>query len=76
MKILGIDPGYATLGWAIIEGSLKIIDYGFIETNQEMGIAERLFIIHNGINNIIKYYPVTSGPVQYQPEYHRYAQYL
>lgn len=56
MKILGIDPGYATLGWAVIADSLKIIDFGLIETNRDQGIDERLFVIHSEINKIIVYY--------------------
>lgn len=56
MRILGIDPGYATLGWAIIDGSLKIVDYGLVETNNNIRIDERLFIIHNQINKIIANY--------------------
>lgn len=56
MRILGIDPGYATLGWAIIDGNLKILDYGLVETNNNIRIDERLFIIHNQINKIIANY--------------------
>ncbi len=56
MKILGIDPGYATLGWAVIADNLKIIDFGLIETNREQEIDERLFIIHCEINKIVEYY--------------------
>lgn len=56
MRILGIDPGYATLGWAIIDGSLKIVDYGLVETSNNIRIDERLFIIYNEINKIIANY--------------------
>jgi len=56
VRILGIDPGYATLGWAIIDGNLKIVDYGLVETNNNIRIDERLFIIHNEINKIIANY--------------------
>jgi crossover junction endodeoxyribonuclease RuvC len=56
VRILSIDPGYATLGWAIIEGSLNIIDYGSIETDRVLGIDERLLIIHQQLNIIINTY--------------------
>jgi crossover junction endodeoxyribonuclease RuvC len=56
VRILSIDPGYATLGWAIIEGSLKIVDYGSIRTKSGLGIDERLFIIHDELNKIIDHY--------------------
>jgi crossover junction endodeoxyribonuclease RuvC len=56
VRILSIDPGYATLGWAIIEGTLKIVDYGAVETKSGLEIDERLLIIHNELNKIIDYY--------------------
>jgi crossover junction endodeoxyribonuclease RuvC len=64
VKILGIDPGYATLGWSVISDNLKIIDYGFIETSSGQEIHERLFIIHNEINKIIDYYKPDSLAVE------------
>ncbi len=58
MKILGIDPGYGTLGWAVVDSGLKIIDYGSIITASDLGIDERLLQIHLKIINIIdKYKP-------------------
>ena len=53
MKILGIDPGFDRLGWAIIEHDLKIIDFGIIETSRDSEIDERLLEIHKKIKNII-----------------------
>ncbi len=56
MKILGIDPGYGTLGWAVVEQNLNIVDFGVIETGANLPIDERLLEIHIGITNIIKTY--------------------
>ena len=56
MKILGIDPGYGILGWSVIEKSLKLIDYGTIETCSSNNIDERIFIIHNELSKIISHY--------------------
>ena len=56
MRILGIDPGFAILGWAVIEKDLKIIDYGVIKTSQNASIDERLLKIHTEITTIIKTY--------------------
>jgi crossover junction endodeoxyribonuclease RuvC len=56
VRILGIDPGYSTLGWAIIEGALEIVEYGIISTNSDLDIDERLLTIHYEINKIIKIY--------------------
>ena len=59
MRILGIDPGFAILGWAVIEQDLRIIDYGVIETRSNTAIDERLLKIHTEITKIIN---------RYQPE--------
>ncbi|MBU4360664.1 crossover junction endodeoxyribonuclease RuvC [Patescibacteria group bacterium] len=59
MTILGIDPGYARAGWAILEKSgqdLKLIKYGCIETTKETEHAERLKILNYELNKIIKKY--------------------
>ena len=48
MRILGIDPGYATVGYGIIEndnGKLRPIGYGAIETPPSLSTAERLILI-------------------------------
>ena len=43
---LGIDPGLAIVGWAILEGDETsmptIIEYGIIETDKNLTIGERL----------------------------------
>ena len=61
MKILGIDPGTATVGWAVIEeirGKLTPLDYGHISTSKDKELAERLFEISNDITAIIqKHHP-------------------
>ena len=56
MRILGIDPGFGILGWAVIEDDLKIVDFGAIETSRTMPIDERLFVIHTDLSSIIKRY--------------------
>ena len=45
MRILGIDPGYAIVGYGIIEyenGKLRPLDYGAIETPAGLPTVERL----------------------------------
>ena len=44
MRILGIDPGYAILGYGVVEkenGKLRALDYGVIETFKDMPFPER-----------------------------------
>ncbi len=54
MRILGIDPGYGILGWAVIESDRTVHQYGTIETEKEKPLGDRLLDIHRGINYIIE----------------------
>lgn len=57
MTIIGIDPGYAITGWAILEktgAKLMALDYGVIETKIGLLHAERLLILHQELQKIIK----------------------
>ncbi len=62
MIILGIDPGLATMGYALIKvlsnGQPAVIDYGCIETKKSQTFPERLLIIYCDLKKIIeKYHP-------------------
>ena len=61
MRILGIDPGIARCGWALVEttgSKLEAKDYGCIETSPKKATAERLKEIYEQISKIIgKYSP-------------------
>lgn len=59
MIILGIDPGYAIVGYGIIEfknGIFKPINYGAILTHSNEEFCNRLEIIHSETAEIIKKY--------------------
>ena len=60
MKILGIDPGIATTGFAIIEmdknDNNTLIDYGIIETDSKDSFIERLSQIKKDLTTIIRTY--------------------
>lgn len=56
MIILGIDPGYAIVGWGALEyknNHFTVIDYGAVTTPAGMPFNQRLEIIYNEITNII-----------------------
>lgn len=56
LRILGIDPGYAIVGYGIIEqigNRFRVIDYGSIQTKAGLPPVERLQIIYNELRNII-----------------------
>ena len=61
MIILGIDPGYAIVGWGVLEYNgtkFKPLGYGSIQTPAGMPMIERLERIFIGMNEIIdKYKP-------------------
>jgi crossover junction endodeoxyribonuclease RuvC len=65
LRILGIDPGLASVGYGIVEskgGRLRHIDHGCIETKKDQSTAERLCAIFDEINDLIrKWEPNTAG---------------
>ena len=66
MRILGIDPGVATTGWAIIDfgedNKPHPVDYGAILTAKELTISQRLEEIYKDLNElIIKFKPGYAG---------------
>ena len=57
MRILGIDPGLARVGYGIIEfqkGNKVLLDCGIIETNKDKSEEDRLNEIHLDLKQIIK----------------------
>ena len=59
MIILGIDPGYAILGWGVIEKTgnhFRAIDYGAVTTDKDMEMPDRLEALYNGLREIIEEY--------------------
>lgn len=64
MRILGIDPGYGILGWAVIDKNQRLIDYGIIETCSGKSIGERILEIHHKLNEIITQYNPQSAGVE------------
>lgn len=69
MKILGIDPGIARMGWGTIEvessthsslrssgREFKVQNYGCIETAPKLAVEQRLNQIHQSLIKIIEEY--------------------
>ena len=61
MIILGIDPGYAIVGFGVIEynsNHFKMLEYGAITTNAGVPFNRRLEIIYDDLTALIeKYHP-------------------
>lgn len=59
MVILGIDPGYAIVGYGIIQyeaNRFRVIDYGAITTSAGTPFEHRLEIIFDGLNSLMEKY--------------------
>ena len=59
MRILGIDPGLATVGWGVIDserGVQRPVAFGSIKTPAHTLIESRLLMIENDLSEIIKKY--------------------
>ena len=67
MRILGIDPGIAIVGYGIIEyknNKFNVIDYGTIITSSNMKIEKRLERIYIGVDTLIKNYNIEEVGVE------------
>ena len=56
MRILGIDPGIAIVGFGLIEsdrGGQRMLQYGAITTPKELPLAERLVLIGDDMEQLI-----------------------
>ena len=57
MCILGIDPGYATTGFGILEagrGSVQLLNYGTITTPTTLTFPERLVMLYDDMVQLIE----------------------
>ena len=59
MRILGLDPGLAILGFGIIDeegNKLKLVDYGIINSEPNISFPERLKLLYDDLNFLINRY--------------------
>lgn len=66
MRILGIDPGLAITGWAIVDfdkkGNIDLIDFGAIFTEKGVEVRDRLKDIYNDMHELLdKFKPEVCG---------------
>ena len=57
MRILGIDPGLATLGWDVIEAEgsrMRLVQYGTLDTYPRDTFPTRLGSLYAGIKGLIE----------------------
>ena len=59
MIVLGIDPGYALMGWGVVESNgsrMKLLGYGCIETKAGTPMQHRLRTLQLGIRDLTLMY--------------------
>lgn len=67
MRILGIDPGTATLGWGIIDidrGTTTLVAFGHISTDKNLPLSKRLLEISRDLSSLIKKYQPEEAAVE------------
>ncbi len=59
MRIIGIDPGYAIIGYGIVDynaNHFTVVDYGAVTTKAHTPFEQRLSDIYTGLNQLISTY--------------------
>ena len=59
MRILGIDPGYAIMGYGVIEmtgNHFEVIAYDSIVTDKDMDMPDRLKHLYTTLMEVIREY--------------------
>lgn len=68
MRILGLDPGTATVGYGLIDvvdGQPSVVAYGVLSTTPDDGnTASRLQLIYEGLNELLEEYKPDAAAVE------------
>ena len=59
MIVLGIDPGYALMGWGVVEAEgsrMRLVNYGCIETKPGHPMQDRLRTLQLGVRDLLQIY--------------------
>jgi crossover junction endodeoxyribonuclease RuvC len=67
MTILGIDPGFARVGWAVLENrksKLEVRNYGCIETSKNTASQKRLVDVYKQVCALISKYEPDSLAIE------------
>ena len=59
MIVLGIDPGYALMGWGVVEAKgsrMNLVNYGCIETKAGNPMWNRLRTLQLGVRDLLNIY--------------------
>lgn len=67
MRIIGIDPGYAIMGYGILDyngNRFRTVLYGSIETKAGVPMPERLKLLYDGLTEIIQEYKPDEASIE------------
>ena len=67
MRILGIDPGYAIIGYGVVKyESYKFapIEYGAVTTPAKTDFSKRLSMIYDGISSLLEKYKIDALAIE------------
>ncbi len=67
LRVLGIDPGTATVGWAVLAencGCIKPLAFGYISTSPKLSATKRIKEISDDLEKIIKKYKPQEAAVE------------
>ena len=67
MKILGIDPGMAIVGYALVEvinDNIELLTSGSIQTDKKLDDSKRLLEIYNDLSQIVEKYEPDCASVE------------
>ena len=57
--VLGIDPGYARMGWGVVEsagGRMRLVAYGCVETKAGVPMQTRLRTLQLNVRDLVQIY--------------------
>ena len=57
MRILGIDPGYATTGFGLLESDaadVRLLQYGVVTTPKELPFPQRLEVLYDDLLRLVE----------------------
>jgi crossover junction endodeoxyribonuclease RuvC len=65
--ILGVDPGYARMGWGVLvlkSGTYECLGFGCVETNKDEEMGTRLCYLNDALAKIISHYRPTDIAIE------------
>jgi crossover junction endodeoxyribonuclease RuvC len=66
-RVLGIDPGFGRIGWAIVEGSSSkqsVVSFGCLETSKDDAMSIRLGEIYDHVVELVDKYKPDEAAVE------------